>query len=263
MAHYTPHIPLLGQRILQRIGLDCVIVGGPENCCGTLHEHFDDKDLAKTSVKIAVTGFRRLKPRKVVSICPDCDEIFAEYAGDRLPFEHSNISSLFIEYLGVLKEHMQPVPMRAIAHVHRVNASRQTDANNMLTILRAIPGLELIEAPHSGGPGQHCQTLHPMSDEDQLVMFEEARSLGAETLIVPYHSCYRQHCKMQISHGVEVHHYFSILAKSLGIPFEEPFKTLRLMDDMEAALDALRPRIEGLGYDQEEVRSYLARTVYR
>jgi hypothetical protein len=170
---------------------------------------------------------------------------------------------LFIEYLDALKEHLQPVPMRAIAHVHRVNASRQADANNMLTILNAIPGLELIEAPHSEGPGLHCQTLHPMPDEDQLVMFEEARCLGVDTLIVPYHSCYRQHCKMQISHGVEVHHYFSILAKSLDIPFEEPFKTLRLMDDIEAALNALRPRIEELGYDQEEVRSYLARTVYR
>jgi Fe-S oxidoreductase len=263
MAHYTPHIPLLGQRILQRIGLDCVIVGGPENCCGTLHAHFGDEDLARTSVKIAISGFRRMRPRKVVSICPDCDEIFAEHARGQMPFEPSNISSLFVEHLDVLAPLMRPLPLRAIAHVHRVNPSRRADASNMLSILKPIPGLELIDAPHSGGPGLHCQTLHPMSDADQLAMFEEARSLGAEALIVPYHSCYRQHCKMQISHGVEVHHYFGILARSLGIPFEEPFKTLRLMDDIEAALDALQPRIEQLGYDRNQVRSYLARTVYR
>src|SRR4051812_32204628 len=63
MAHYTPHIPLLAQRILRTIGLDCLIVGGPENCCGELHKHFEDTDLERQTAKVALSSFRRAKPR--------------------------------------------------------------------------------------------------------------------------------------------------------------------------------------------------------
>src|SRR6476660_3230516 len=68
MAHYTPHIPLLAQKILQKLDLDCVIVGGPENCCGELHKHFKDHNLEVQVAKTAMNGFRRLKPRRVLSI---------------------------------------------------------------------------------------------------------------------------------------------------------------------------------------------------
>ena len=29
---------------------------------------------------------------------------------------------------------------------------------------------------------------------------------GADALIVPYHSCYRQHCALETTQGFEVHH---------------------------------------------------------
>jgi hypothetical protein len=174
MAHYTPHIPLLAQQILQKIGLDCLIVGGPENCCGELHKHFKDHDLEKQTAKIVMSGFRRAKPRKVVSICPDCDEVFSAHGVDRYPYQHTNISDLFIEHLDRLKADMRPVELRIVPHFHTVNEARQRDAQNMMAILRAIPGLQILEAQHALGPGIHCQTLHPMPALDQERMFEEA-----------------------------------------------------------------------------------------
>lgn len=80
--------------------------------------------------------------------------------------------------------------------------------------------------------------------------------------MVPYHSCYRQHCKMQLKYGVEVEHYLSIMAKSLGIQYEEKFKELRLLDSVDAAVERLRPRIQQLGYKEEEVRKYVAAVIY-
>src|SRR5690606_25177705 len=103
MAHYTPHVPLLAQKILAKVGKEALIVGGPENCCGELHKHFGDHDLEKQMAKIVMHGFRRPKPRKVVSICPDCNDVFAAHGVARLPYEHENISDLFIEYLDALK----------------------------------------------------------------------------------------------------------------------------------------------------------------
>jgi len=262
MAHYTPHIPLLAQKILQKIGLDCLIVGGPENCCGELHKHFKDHDLERQMARAAMSGFRRAKPHTVVSICPDCDEVFSAHGAGRMPFKHTNISDLFIEHLDRLKRDMQPVRMRLVPHFHTINEARQRDARNMLTILNAVPGLELLDAKHALGPGIHCQTLHPMLPPDQERMFAEAAALGADAIVVPYHSCYRQHCKMQIKHGVAVHHMFNILAMSLGIPFTEPFKEMRLLDDVDSVMTALRPRIERYGYDETVVRAQVTRAIF-
>jgi len=262
MAHYTPQIPHLAKQILQKIGQDCLIVGGPENCCGELHKHFKDTELEKQTARIAMFGFRRAKPRKVLSICPDCDEVFGAHGVERQPYQHTNISELFIEYLGELKARMRPVKLRIVTHFHTLNAARQRDADNMLTILRAIPGLDILPAQHALGPGIHCQTLHPMPQPDQARMFIEARELGADAIVVPYHSCYRQHCKMEIQHGVTVHHYFNILAMALGISFSEPFKEMRLLDSVDAVVEALRPRIEKLGYDEKLVRAQITRAIF-
>lgn len=96
MAHYTPHIPQLARDILQEIGLDCIIVGGPENCCGELHKHFRDTDLEKKTARIAMAGFARAKPHTVLSICPDCDQMFADHGVARLGYRHG-------EHFGTLR----------------------------------------------------------------------------------------------------------------------------------------------------------------
>ena len=202
------------------------------------------------------------RPKTVLSICPDCDEVFAEYRLKDSPFHHSNISELFVDHLEVLKARMQPINRRVVVHFHDINQSRQGDADRVLTILKAIPGLEILPAKHNHGPGIHCQTVHPMPPEDQAKMFAEAKELGAHALVVPYHSCYRQHVKMQLRYGVETHHYFSLLAMSLGIPFQEPFKELRLLDDVAAVMTALRPKIHAMGYREEVIRPFFEPAIF-
>ncbi|MGE3149336.1 MAG: heterodisulfide reductase-related iron-sulfur binding cluster [Pseudorhodoplanes sp.] len=262
MAHYTPQIPYLAKQILKRLGHDCLIVGGPDNCCGELHKVLGDHDLEKQAAKIAMFGFRRVRPRTVLSICPDCDDVFRSHDVARQPYKHANISTLFISFLDRLKSEMRPVNLQIVPHFHTINEYRQADADNMMTIMRAVPGLEILDAKHALGPGNHCQTLRPMPPDDQARMFEEARELGADAVVVPYHSCYRQHCKMQLRSGVTVHHYFNILAMALGVPFSEPFKEMRLLDSVDAVVDALNSKIARLGYDESVVRAQIKRAIF-
>jgi hypothetical protein len=262
MAHYTPQVPHLAKQILRKIGIESLIVGGPENCCGELHKHANETDLEKQSAKIAMFGFRQAKPRTVLSICPDCVQNFHAHGIDRLPFQYGGISNLFIEHLDRLKAFMRPVDLRVITHVHTINDEALLDADNMLAILRAIPGVEIIEARHARGPGIHCQTMLPMPPEDQARMCAEARDLKADAIVVPYHSCYRQHCKTEIEYGVTVHHYFNILAMALGIPFTEPFKEMRLLGDVDLVMEALQERIKSLGYDEATVRAQVKRAIF-
>jgi heterodisulfide reductase subunit D len=262
MALFTPHIPFLAQQILRRIGIDCPILGGPETCCGTLHKHFGDTNLEMQTAKTGLSSIRRGRPTTVLSICPDCDESFGKHAPPRHTFKVENISELFVTHLEALKALMHPIDRRVIVHTHDVNERRRKDAANVIRILGAIPGVIVLPAKHAGGSGIHCNVLGAMTPANQAAMFTEADKLGADTIVVPYHSCYRQHLVMQLKSPIRVNHYFELLAEALDVPFEELHKKLRLLDDIEAALDELQPRIERLGYDRNEVRPLLEWGVY-
>lgn len=264
LVHSIAHIPYLAQKIMERLGLDFTTLGGPENCCGSLHWHRGDEELGLQTASIALATFQRLKPVRVLSLCPDCDTSFARRKGRQHTFEHINISQIFSENLDKLKSLMQrPVNRRVVIHEHLDNDNRQRDAQNIRRVLRAVPGLEVIDAPAASSGSRPCSLpMFPLSDEDTRAMFEEANRLGASDLIVPYHSCYRQHCKAQLTYGIEVQHYLSIVAESIGLPYEEPFKRLRMLDDVDAAMSLLRPRITKLGYDEETVRSYVEASIY-
>jgi Fe-S oxidoreductase len=261
-AHFTIFVPYLAEQILKRLGVEFLIMGGPENCCGSIHKNLGDVDLEGEVATKTLLHFKRAKPKTVLSFCPDCDEVFEKYKLQGKSFYHSNVSELFLDYVEQLRPLLKPVRKRVVMHWHDVNEQRQRDSDRALALIKEIPGLEIIPAEHAHGPGIHCQTVHPMPPADQARMFDEARRLGADVLVVPYHSCYRQHVKMQLEYGVETHHYFSLLAMSLGIDFDEPFKRLRLLNDVDRAIADLRPKISAMGYQEDIVRSYVERAIY-
>ncbi len=262
MVHYTPHIPYLAQKILAKMGLECPILGGPENCCGTLHKHLGDEGFAEQTARIGIAGFRRAKPHTVLSICPDCDEAFGVHMPQSKPFYHSNISELFVQQLEKLRPHMRPVRRRLVLHVHDYNEPRRRDSANIETVLRAIPGLDIAVSARHRGPGAHCQILAPMAKENQEAMFTEAVALGADTVVMPYHSCYRQHIKMELKHRISVQHYLSILGEALDIRADETYKQLRLLDNVDKSVEALRPKFEPLGYTAEQIRPLVQWGIY-
>ncbi|MGH8746335.1 MAG: heterodisulfide reductase-related iron-sulfur binding cluster, partial [Burkholderiales bacterium] len=262
MAHYTPHVPFTAQRILQKMDIACPILGGPENCCGTLHEHFGDRTLAQQTARIGITGFRRAKPTTVLSICPDCDEMFSKHMPQSKSFHHSNVSELFIENLDRLKPLMRRLDRRVVVHIHDHNDSRKRDAENVETILGAIPGVEIVKANSRRGPGAHCQILAPMPKDEQSAMFDEAVALGADTLVMPYHSCYRQHIKMELQYPIKVEHYLSVLGAAVGVEVEETYKRLRLLDDVDKSVAALRSKFEPLGYTDAQIRPLVEWAIY-
>ena len=262
MVLFTPQIPYLAQKILGRLGIDCPILGGPETCCGTLHNHFGDTSLEQQAAKTGIASIRRAKPTTVLSICPDCDESFNKHATPKSAFSVSNVSELLIDKLDALKALMKPIHRKVVLHYHDCNEIRARDARNIRHILEAIPGLTIVPALKACGPGVHCNILGPMMPQAQSDMFEEAIALGADAIIVPYHSCHRQHLVLELKYPVEVHHYFDLVAMALDIPFEDPHKDLRLLDDIETALDTLQPKIDQLGFNRDEVRPLLKWGVY-
>jgi len=258
----VPHVAYLSQKIMEKMGMDFTTLGGPENCCGAYQWHFGDLDLEKQIAKISLNAFQRWDARTVVSICPSCDDSFGRHFSKSYTFRQCNIADIFVERLDELKKLFRPVPCRIVLHDHDVDEIRQRNSVAVRKVLAEIPGVEVIATQKHMGPGIGCQSVAPMSAEDTDVMFQEAKDVKADYLVVPYHSCYRQHCKMQLKFGVEVMHYLQIMAMALGIPYEEKFKELRLLDSVDKAVEQLRPKIQSLGYKEEDVRKYVAAVIY-
>ena len=262
-VHNVPHIPYLAQKILKAMGVEFSTLGGPENCCGAFHWHFGDEDMERQVANISLMAFQRVRTQRVLSLCPDCDYSFGRYHGKQHRFSHLNVSEIFVEQLDRLAALMtRPVKKKVILHYHTQDELRRRDSENIRRIIEAVPGLEILDAQKALGPGFHCQTLAPMPPDATAAMFEEAKAMGADYIVVNYHSCYRQHCKMQLQHGVEVQYYLGLVAMAMGLPFEEKFKELRLLDSVDKAMERLRPRIQELGHREDEVRRYVQSVIY-
>lgn len=264
----VPHIPYLAQKIMERVGIEFATVGGPENCCGAPQWANGDDALERQVATLTLNAFRQMKPVQVVSTCPDCDTHFQLYRRRQHTFQHMNLVEMLGEHLDKLKTLMRfPVERRVALHLHEEGEGRRKDAESVRRIMSVVPGLEVVKAKNSNGLGNHClvnigRYRSTISPETTDAMFSELQEKEVDSLIVPYHGCYRQHCKRQLEYGVEVQHYLEIIAQSMGIEFEDTFKELRMLDDVDAAMDRLRPRIKEMGYREDDIRSMVQSAIY-
>lgn len=257
----VPHIPSIAASIARRIGVNFTAVGGAEFCCGAYHRHAGDIDFENQIATASLKGIGRSGAREFVSFCPSCDDSFGRYnSGTKL--RQLNLTQFLVERMQRLKPLLRPVPCHILLHRHIGDDNRLRDSHNIKTLLGAIPGVKICESPSADGEGPSCQSFRPMSKERTVGMFAEAQRQGVDFVVVPYHSCYRQHCKMQIEYGIEVHHYLGLLAKSLGIGFREGFKELRLLDDVDEATARVGRRAAELGFSSAEVQTFMRRVVY-
>ncbi len=67
---------------------------------------------------------------------------------------------------------------------------------------------------------------------------------------------------MQIGYGVGVQYYLGLTARAIGLPHEKRFKKLRLLDDVEKAVELLRPRAQKLGHLEQDMRDQVKTVVY-
>lgn len=263
-----PHIAYLAQRVMQAIGIEFVSMGGPENCCGAFQWSTGMDKMGHQVGNLTLGAFRRLKPVKVVSTCPDCDTLFSLYMTRQHTFRQANIIEVLTDNIDALTALLvNPVDRTVVVHDHDENEARRSDSAGLTEILRRIPGLRIIPAEHATGLGNHCLMKTGRFDctvYEPLVreMVQEACELGADTLVMPYHGCYRNHCKRQLEYDVEVFHYLSLLAESIGIEYEEKFKAIRMLDDIDSAVDALEDVGRRHGYTRDEVRHALESKVY-
>ena len=261
----TPHIALLVLEVLDALSVSYEVMGGTAACCGI--QQFKRGD-AKTAGRVSYNTIDRLSrpgAARVISWCPSCQIQIAEVAlpayrqsFGTVPFDMNPIAEFFVERLDALRRlFVHPVNKRVALQ------ERSALPNVMVAIkqvLRAIPGLELVEldVPVLSTQASHLSVLPEFKAELREREFRAAAEAGVTTFASIFHACHRELITYQPQVSFELINFMELIGESMGIRIPDLYKRLRLMGDIDAVIADSVDLIAAHGLDLETVRDVLA-----
>jgi Fe-S oxidoreductase len=260
----TPHIALLVLDVLDRLGVTYEVMGGVATCCGI--QHFKEGD-AKTAGRFGYNTIERLsrpKASRVVTWCPSCQIQIGEIAlpayGESFgaaPFDMNPLAEFFVERLDDLRQlFVHPVNKR-VALQERSALPNVMSA--IKTVLRAIPGLEVVEldVPVVSTQASHLNVLPKFKAELREREFRAAAEAGVTTFASIFHGCHRELVQYQPQVSFELLNFMELIGESMGIHIPDLYKRLRAMGNVDAIIADTADLIALHGLDVDEVRKAL------
>ena len=259
----TVHLAEAIVGVLRAMGVSFVPMGGPAHCCGIVHHRNGDERQSARLTQHSLDGFTRAAPKAVLTYCPSCHE----HMDNRLPTGNFRFDLPYFHVTEFIAGRLESLPFerrvqrRVGLHAHQGGEQSCTDARHTAAILRAIPGLELVELTAPADWGRHCAP-HQAADMGVerfqacvAAMFQEAQAQGCDAVATVYHSCYRELLPNETRYGLEFLNYVELLAEALGLgPFPARYKALKLAGDPEAAYAQLAPRAAANGGNVPRLR---------
>ncbi len=255
-----PHIPLLCIDVLDALGANYRVGGGPTQCCGIPHFRAGDPD---TAGRIAFNTVRESQIHKVSDFlcwCGSCGRQFGEIvlpAYEKATGEKPFVASMFILYLERRLEDLRPLMIHEVhrkvgLHEHPGLAGVGRAVRNLLEV---IPGLEFIdlEQPQMGAMCSDFLGTVEIKKEAHQSLLNAARDVGVTTLAGIYHACHGQLCGHQSDWPFEVVNFMELIGASMGIGHKDSFKHIKLARDTEVVIDEFRDLIDLNGLDPDEV----------
>jgi Fe-S oxidoreductase len=260
----TPHIALLCLDVLDLLGVDYEVMGGPGQCCGVYQFREGDFENTARVSYATIDGLASAGTSTVLSWCPSCQVQIGEVTlpsyearfGAR-PFDLNPFLVFLADHADTLAPMMRHrVEKRVALHERPVLPPVQAAVRKLLAI---IPGVELIEidVPRVGTQANSLAVLPAFKRE--LVARELAAVADAEvtTLATIYHACHRELCDVGDGRSFEVVNFMEILGEGLGLHAEDLYRRLKMIKDVDDIIVETSPLIAEHGLDLETVRDAL------
>ena len=200
-------------RVLTANGCEVVVPGG-QFCCGALPAHAGVRDVARDLARWNIAAFASANFDALVTNAAGCgstlkeyDHLFTpdepEYAAAAALARKTRDVTEFLAGLG-LSAQMKPVPARVTYQdsCHLLHGQKIREAPRQL--LRAIPGVELVELPFAdiccGSAGVYNVTQTKASLELLSEKMAYAKSTNAEIIATA-----NPGCLLQLRAGAEIH----------------------------------------------------------
>lgn len=248
-APRTPHLLFNTMYVLDALGADYEVLGGPSSCCGVIAAKWEGELKAGGRMTAnTLTRFASFQPQKVLNWCPTCDIHLNETLGgfQTRSFDFEHVTRYFLDRADDLRACMtHPVSRRVVLHLHRGAAEI---SRNVEALLRSIPGLEVVEAVHESSYtcGRSGSAKSPeLREAEHGHLLERVRAHGADALITLFHSCHMAFVAHEKHGEFQVLNFTDLLAEAVGrVPSTDRLKHFRLLDDWPAIVADARPFLE-------------------
>jgi heterodisulfide reductase subunit D len=237
----TPHIALLCLDIMDMIGTDYQVMGGPTHCCGTSQLRAGDVDTLGRFANNTIQKLTQSKTKQVLAWCPSCVMQFGETvlptierATGSMPFDMTPFMHWLHANLGSLRPFLKDrVEMTVALHRHPGIAGVMEAAEELL---RAVPGIEIVklDVPAVGLQSVNLATLPKYKAELQLKELEAARAAGVDALVAVYHSDHRELCAHERDWPFKIVNVLEIVGESMGLRQDDHYKSLKIKQDVDA-----------------------------
>jgi heterodisulfide reductase subunit D len=258
----TPHIALLCLDIMDKIGTDYQVMGGPTHCCGTAQLRSGDIDTLGRFANNTINKLSQSKSKTVLAWCPSCVMQFGETVmptyeramGEKpfdltpfMPFLHGKLDRL----RPLLKERVE---MTVALHRHPGVVGVMEAAEELL---RAVPGIEIVklDVPAVGLQSVNLATLPKFKAELQLRELEAARAAKVDALVAVYHSDHRELCAHERDWPFKIMNILEIVGASMGLHQDDHYKNLKIKQDVDAIISDSADLMQRHGVNLDTARN--------
>jgi len=259
----TTHLIETTVKILEKMGIDFIAIGGPQNCCGIGDYRQGDRfQTDRTMGRLA-----SLARDKVLMWCPSCNfhigrVINSDHKDIRYGIEHT---TKFISENTDKIQFKREIGARIALHAHTGSKQQDLDAQYAEKILASIPGVEIVKVQALAELGRHCsfRTIEELTEKKYIELvrgiIEEAQQKDVEILATIYHGCQREICGEEAHFPLKVENYVTLLATAMGIEVEDKFKKWKLMKDPDKIIEDANGCIVSNNINLDRVRATIAR----
>src|SRR5262249_5879427 len=179
-----------------------------------------------------------------------------------VPFPYEHVTAFIARNLERIP-FVQRIEKKVALHYHTGYEQSDRDWQNTRTILKAIPGLQLVDVVNPAALGRHCapkwikRVGRPQWQKAIADIMDAARDAQVDALASIYHSCHREICHAEARYPFAVVNYMDLLGEAMGITYPDLYKHYKLRGDPEAVFDELGPQIRAQGLDPVRVREVL------
>ena len=240
-ASGTPHTLMEIVDILDSMDISYVALAGGDICCGSAALLYGDVESAQGLGERFVSVIGSFHPKKAVFFCTGCHMsclgILPRFVS--IPFESCELTQF-------LADNLDRIPFRQ--KVERVvtlhdscSIARLGSFEAPRTVLKAIPGLEMVEMEHNRGNALCCggiaNTMRPeITGRMRRAPIDEAQKTGADVMATVCTGCQESFAPLEDAYGFEVRSYISLVAEALGKRHPDRFKALVKAGDIKDLL---------------------------
>ncbi len=189
-------IPMALAEIMDAAGEDFTLLGEEEWCCGFPLLGAGLTDEAQEIIDHNLAAVAKKGAKRIVFACPSCFEMWREYYPPRFELVHE--TQLLLEMIRQGRLPLKRLNMKVTYHdpCDLGRGAREFEAPR--EIIKALPGLELVELAHSredcrccGGGGNLEMIDAGLSTKIAEAKLKEVAATGAEAVITACQQCVR------------------------------------------------------------------------